>query len=493
MLSSGRRAPSAAARVSSTRTLIPATLIRASPLRSYPDLRLDLRHFLVLDPEIGGDDALVVAYRLGRAVRDLDAVIEHDHVVGDLHHHRHVVLDEEDRDAVLLANGQKQLVQLQAFARVEAGGRLVEAKQRWVRAHGARDLEPALGPIGQVAGRVVGPVEKVDLVEPIACLLDRLQLRPGVAADPENAEEGEAGGDHQRVVLGDKQVLEHRHAGEQADVLEGASDLRLPGDAVAGEPLEEVRRAVRVTQRDHALGRLVEAGDAVEDRGLAGAVRPDESGDVASPGLEGEVVHRDEAAEAHGQVLDREDRVAGRSHQPCPSFTSAPEIAFLSFRMTDGSRVAMSPRGRQTIIATMASPKIRRRYSFGSKPSPKMRFRKSRLRRSSGAPISATAAMATPNWEPIPPSTTMARMIADSRKLKLSGEMKPCRTAKNDPAKPPNMAPMAKAVSLMLTVLMPSERQAISSSRSASQARPTGSLRSLSVTKLVMRASPRIR
>ena len=66
----------------------------------------------------------------------------------------------------------------------------------------------------------------------------------------------------------------------------------------------------------------------------------------------------------------------------------------------------------------------------------------------------------------------MARMIADSRKLKLSGETKPWRTAKNEPAKPPNMAPMAKAVSLVLVVLMPSERQAISSSRSASQARP---------------------
>ncbi len=49
---------------------------------------------------------------------------------------------------------------------------------------------------------------------------------------------------------------------------------------------------------------------------------------------------------------------------------------------------------------------------------------------------------------------------------------KPCRVAKKEPAKPPNMAPMAKAVSLVLVVLMPRERQAISSSRNASQARP---------------------
>ena len=42
-------------------------------------------------------------------------------------------------------------------------------------------------------------------------------------------------------------------------------------------------------------------------------------------------------------------------------------------------------------------------------------------------------------------------------KVKLSGLMKPCRVAKNEPAKPPNMAPMAKAVSLVLVVLMPSD------------------------------------
>jgi hypothetical protein len=36
-----------------------------------------------------------------------------------------------------------------------------------------------------------------------------------------------------------------------------------------------------------------------------------------------------------------------------------------------------------------------------------------------------------------------------------------------------------KAVSLVVTVLMPSERQAISSSRSASQARPIGMARNL--------------
>ena len=103
-------------------------------------------------------------------------------------------------------------------------------------------------------------------------------------------------------------------------------------------------------------------------------------------------------------------------------------------------------------------------------------------------PIIAMAAMATPIRLPMPPSTTIARIIADSMKVKDSGEMNPCRAAKNEPAKPANIAPIANAVSLVLVVLMPSERQAISSSRNASQARPTGSRRSRIVTKAVSSA-----
>ena len=108
-------------------------------------------------------------------------------------------------------------------------------------------------------------------------------------------------------------------------------------------------------------------------------------------------------------------------------------------------------------------------------------------------PIMTIAAMAMPVSEPMPPRTTIARMIADSRKTKDSGLTKPWRAAKNEPAKPPNMAPIAKAVSLVVVVLMPSERQAISSSRSASQARPTGMRRSRIVTKAVSSASARMR
>ena len=61
---------------------------------------------------------------------------------------------------MLVADGEQQFVELGAFARVEAGRRLVEAEQHRVGAHGARDFEPALRAVGQVAGRIVGAVDR---------------------------------------------------------------------------------------------------------------------------------------------------------------------------------------------------------------------------------------------------------------------------------------------------------------------------------------------
>ena len=289
-------------------------------------------------------------------------------------------------------------------------------------------------------------------------------------------------------MVGDEQVLEHRHALEQPDVLEGARDAGLAGDLVVGHALEQKELAVRrrrvpaartgdgrdvlrrrdavAGEREPPLGRLVEAGDAIEDGRLAGAVRADQRGDVAASDRKAEGVHRDEAAEPHREVFDGEQRARSASSSAVPLLDEiAGHGSFAPSRKIDGMRVETRPRGFQIIMMTIAAPNSSMRYWVGSKSSPKIAFIQSSSRMSSGTPIITAAAMATPSCEPMPPSTTMARIVADSMKVKLSGLTNPCRTAKNEPAKPPNIAPSAKAVSLVLVVLMPSERQAISSSR----------------------------
>ena len=127
-------------------------------------------------------------------------------------------------------------------------------------------------------------------------------------------------------------------------------------------------------------------------------------------------------------------------------------------------RVDTRPRGFQIIMNTIAAPNSSMRYwvdrSPGRRSASSSRVRASvRARRSS-----PQAAMATPSCEPIPPSTTIARMVADSMKVKLSGLTTP-GAPRRRVGEPGEHRPERKAVSLVLVVLMPSERQAISSSR----------------------------
>ncbi len=77
------------------------------------------------------------------------------------------------------------------------------------------------------------------------------------------------------------------------------------------------------------------------------------------------------------------------------------------------------------MINTMAKPNSSMRYWVGSKVGPKICLRKSSSRMISVPPIIAMAAIATPIWLPMPPSTTIARISADSMKAKDSGLMKP--------------------------------------------------------------------
>src|SRR5262249_1971725 len=241
--------------------------------------------------------------------------------------------------------------------------------------------------------------------------------------------------------------------------------------AAVGQGVERIPQMRRAElQGDAALGRLVEAGDAIEDGGLAGAVRPDQRSDVAALGGEREVVHGDQAAEPHGQGLDAQDRVC----HPCPSRTMEASMVLRSLSTPVGSGVLTRPRGFQAMISTMAKPNSSIRYCAGLKSDPKICLRKSSSRRISVPPMMTIAAIATPTLLPMPPSTTMARISADSPKFTDAGLMKPCRAVKNAPAIPPKKAPVAKAASLLLVVLMPSERHAISSSRSASHERPIG-------------------
>ncbi len=67
---------------------------------------------------------------------------------------------------------------------------------------------------------------------------------------------------------------------------------------------------VAAVELDAACGRIVEAEDRVEQGGLAGAVRTDESDDLALVDVEGGVVHGGQPTETDGDVVRLDQRRA---------------------------------------------------------------------------------------------------------------------------------------------------------------------------------------
>ena len=112
-------------------------------------------------------------------------------------------------------------------------------------------------------------------------------------------------------------VLEHGHAGKGLRNLEGA---REPAPAA---PLGREPRDVGAVEADAAgVGRHRAGGDA-EQRGLAGAVRPDDAERLAVFEREIDAVGHHHGAETLRYVLQREDGRHGCS-QPLPCSTAEP-------------------------------------------------------------------------------------------------------------------------------------------------------------------------
>src|SRR5262245_53357612 len=112
----------------------------------------------------------------------------------------------------------------------------------------------------------------------------------------------------------DGDVLVHAEAGERLHDLEGAHDA---------SPRYEMGRHARdvgAAVKDAAFARRQEPADDGEQRGLAGAVGPDQRGDPAGFDGERNIVDGEEAAEAFEYAFDANERL---SHGRAPGRTTA--------------------------------------------------------------------------------------------------------------------------------------------------------------------------
>src|SRR5690606_34304240 len=182
-------------------------------------------------------------------------------------------------------------------------------------------------------------------------------------------------------------VLERRHVREDLQVLERAPDAR------GGEPVCRQSGEVASAEPDAARARQVDAGEQVQQRGLAGAVRADDR--VHEPGreLEGEVLDGMHAAELLGQPFD-----AQRAHRE-----RRPKYA---------ASVGTAPRGKKIIVPIMIAPSTTISYSLT-------------IVSACGSTVSTVAPTTAPKVDAMPPKTTMVTSSTECRNDAFVGEMKP--------------------------------------------------------------------
>ena len=210
--------------------------------------------------------------------------------IGD---HVEIVLDHQH--GAILGDRADEFRDRADILMAHAGHRLVEQQHLGIERQGGRDLQHALAAVGEIAGHLVARVVEADgLQQLLGARRQRVErrqrapelhvqtLRP-LQRDPHIVEHGEV-----RKDRGDLERTHQAHA-------------RHLGRRRGGDVLAE--------KFDPAGARRQELGEQVEDRGLAGAVRPDQRLDLAGIDVEVDAVDGDEAAEIAPQA-------AGGQHRP---------------------------------------------------------------------------------------------------------------------------------------------------------------------------------
>ena len=229
---------------------------------------------------------------------------------------------------------------------VHAGRRLVEGEELRLGGERARDLEPALVAVREVARERVGALRDTDVVEQlVGALGDRLLLHSRLRIAEDRAEHVRAGAH----VAPDHHVLQRRQVREQADVLKRSRD------AARGDFVRLQIGHWLAVEHEFAGVLPVDPGQHVEEARLARAVGPDEAVDFAVPDVEAHVGERVHAAEPLADPFCHEEREVMLAH--CVLVVSSSRL-----RSADGRM----PAGRNSIISTSASPNSSIRITSGS-------------------------------------------------------------------------------------------------------------------------------
>ena len=258
--------------------------------------------------EVGLDHPLVGADLGRRALGDLGAVLQHGDPLGDAHHHLHVVLDQQDGDAPLVADpvherGERRADSCGFMPAVGSSSSSSFGSQR----QRAGDLEPALIAVGQVLGELV--VGAADADELAAVPWRRSRASRSSWRCFGRAQDACASTPLLQVRVHAPPCTFSTPSSRRTGGCSGTfGPCRSAAIACGGTPsIVACRRST--TSPDVGVYR---PGQHVEERGLAGAVRTDQRDDRALGDVEVDIVDGDETAELDAHSRARRASVLGR-------------------------------------------------------------------------------------------------------------------------------------------------------------------------------------
>src|SRR5579885_1349821 len=282
----------------------------------------------------------ICQHRLCRSLSQFPAVVEDADVVGNGLHKMHVVFDQEQRDSQFVAKASEASGKRRYLLVRKARRRFVEQDQARTKHQSARDYHQFLHAKrerGHRCASVALQAKQGKRGQRMAARFCILGLRRS---------KGQHTLEHARAqarVLSGEQILQHGHAGEKLQVLEGSPDAQ--------------RRAAVPSKREHlpslkgnAAGIWSdEPADAVEDGCFPRTIRPDKDENLALLDLHIQFGDRNEAPEAHRQPANLEEWQWHRHGCPPRCMSRRPIVLPRSMRL-------LNPAGKKISARSSSKP-----------------------------------------------------------------------------------------------------------------------------------------
>ena len=220
--------------------------------------------------------------------------VQGDDTVTQAHQQVHVVLDQANGDTVFVGIAD-QLADGLDPSRGDARDRLVEQEQLRLCGKPDGEGERLLPAVGELPRILVAALAHSRELQHLLRFLQEVRF---LVADPLGTKKGADGPRLPLQLVGMGDVFEHGEAAEQQVELESPHHPQ-PGDTVGTHSGDVLALKVNLSG-----GRFEKSRDEVEQRRLAGTVRPDDAEDFPFLDVKVEPIDRVHAAEALPQVVD---------------------------------------------------------------------------------------------------------------------------------------------------------------------------------------------